>query len=172
MEITSEMEEIIQYLHKSVNYALFAGFAAFLLTGVEPSFDIDVFVSSPDKVRKVTEDFIEKGWNLRQSTSNDFVLSTVEKNNTTFDIVFSSLAGKVFLPGKIAVSYKGGKLFAIAPEALLLTKMNQLTLMERSTEKIRRDQKVIAILRKHIDVEKTKELICNLDDSFWTEGHF
>jgi hypothetical protein len=163
------MEEILQYLHKRDGYALFAGFAAFLLTGVEPSPDIDIFVSSRNDVQKIADDFIPKGWNVQRTEE---WINTVEKNGTTLDIVFSDNAKKAFLPCKIAVPFKGKKLFSVTPEALLLTKMNQLTSQERSDDKTKRDRKVIYQLRKEIQVKKLKMLLENLEDTFWTEGYF
>lgn len=169
MSITPEMEEILQYLDGKDNYALFAGFAAFLHTGVEPSPDIDIFVSSLNDLRKITEDFIEKGWMLQCA---DRFMSTVRKRDTTFDIIFSEPAEKALLPCKVAISFEDKELFSITPEALLLTKMDQITSLERSDEKTKRDRKVIHILRQKIDVKTLKKLLQNLEDSFWTEGYF
>jgi hypothetical protein len=167
MNITPEMEEIVQYLHDKSNYAIFAGFAAFLLTGVESSPDIDIFVSSRNDIKKITDDFVTKGWNLL--CQNDFV-TTVEKRGTTFDIIFSESARKVFFPCRMRVPFKDKHLFCISSEALLLTKMNQLTSLQRSDYKTKRDRTVIDILRQTIDGEKVIQLVVNLEDSFWTEG--
>ena len=172
MSITPEMEEILQYLHTKDNYALFAGFAAYLHTGVEPSPDIDVFVSSHTDVKKITEDFIKKGWNQFDFKTNDFFMSTVKKNETTFDIIFSEPAQKVLLPCRIVVSFQDNPLYTISAEALLLTKMNQLTSLKRSDEKTKRDREVIHVLREKIDVQKLRKLLQTLEDSFWTKGHF
>lgn len=169
MTLTPEMEEILQYLCTKDDYALFAGFAAYLHTGVEPSPDIDVFVSSYNDVKKVTEDFIKKGWTLKRT--NDF-MSTVEKNGTTFDIIFSENAQKVFLPSKVMVSFQGNPLYTTNVEALLVTKMNQVASPKRSEEKTKRDREVIRVLQKKIDVQKLRKLFQTLEDSFWTEGYF
>lgn len=166
MILTPELKEIIQYLHTKDHYAVFAGFCAFLLTGVEPSFDIDIFVLSDNTVRQITEDFLKKGW--RKQYTNDF-MSTVKKNDTTFDIIYSKTA-KIFLSGRIQVSFKGYRLFVITPEALFLTKMNQLASLKRTEEKTKRDRDVIHILRQKIDVEKLKNLLQTVDDSFWTNS--
>lgn len=171
MSITPEMEEILQYLRNKDNYALFAGFCAFLLTGVEPSPDIDVFVLSGEDVKQITDDFLEKGWRKIRYTTDDIFMSTVEKNGTTLDVVFSEPA-KIFLSDKIRVFFKGNQLFVITPEALLLTKMNQITSPERSDEKTKRDRAVIHILRKKIDVKNLRRLLLCLEDSFWTKGYF
>lgn len=166
MSITPEMEEILQYLHNKDNYALFAGFAAFLCTGVEFSPDIDVFVSSPEDVKEISEDFLKEGWNLL--SLNDFLV-TVEKNGTTFDIIFSKIAEETFFPCRIKILYKGKHLFTVSLEALFLTKMHLIASLQRSPEKTARDRKVIQILRKKMDGKKVNELIMNLNDSFWTE---
>lgn len=169
LTITPEMEEIIHYLHNKDNYALFAGFAAFLLTGIEPSFDVDIFVSSCNDVKKIVNDFVKKRWTLQYST--DF-MSTFEKNNTTFDIIFSETAKKAFLPGKVQVYVEGSSLYIISPEALLLTKLNQVFSLQRSAEKTKRDRKVIHILRQRIDVRELRMILQNIDDTFWTERYF
>ena len=166
MILTPELKEIIQYLHTKDHYAVFAGFCAFLLTGVEPSFDIDVFVLSADTVKQITEDFIKKGWRIQYTADG---MGTVKKNDTTFDIIYSKPA-KIFLCNRIQVSFKGYRLFVITPEALFLTKMNQLTSLKRTEEKTKRDRDVIHILRQKIDVEKLRTLLQTVDDSFWTKG--
>jgi hypothetical protein len=171
MNITEEMKEILQYLSNKDNYALFAGFAAFLCTGIESSADIDILVSSYGDIKKITEDFISSGWDHIQFRTDKISMSTVKKNKTTFDIIFSQFARKLF-PSRIVVSFDGKKLFCISLEALLLTKLNQLAAIERSEEKTRRDRLVIRVLRKKIDVRKMRELLQNLEDSFWTEGYF
>jgi hypothetical protein len=171
MSITPEMEEVLQYLQKKDSYALFAGFAAFLLTGVEPSPDIDVFVVSEKDVNQITDDFLKKGWRKMRYITDDIFLSTVEKNNTTFDIIFSKTA-KIFLQDRIQIHFKSIRVFVISPEALFLTKMNQVASPERSDEKTKRDREVIHILRKTIDVKALKKLLQNVDYSFWTKGYF
>jgi len=40
--LTNEMQEIINFLSEKDNYAIFAGFAGFLHTGVASSADIDM----------------------------------------------------------------------------------------------------------------------------------
>jgi hypothetical protein len=171
MNITEEMKEILRYLNNKDNYALFAGFAAFLCTGIESSPDIDIFVLSYDDVKKITEDFISSGWDHIQFKTDKISMSTVKKNKTTFDIIFSQSAKK-FFPSRIVVSLDGKKLFCISLEALLLTKLNQLAAIERSEEKTKRDRSVIRVLREKIDVTKLNELLHDLEDSFWTEGEW
>ncbi|MGC1120748.1 MAG: hypothetical protein WBA22_06605 [Candidatus Methanofastidiosia archaeon] len=128
MPITAEMEETISYLSGKDDYALFAEFAAYLHTGVEPSPDIDICFSSP--------------------------------------------ARNVFFPERATIYYRGTPLLVITQEALLLTKMNQLTSPQRTDAKTTRDRQVIQILRKKIDISKLRELVNNLEDSFWTQGWY
>ncbi len=167
------MQEILDYLQTKEDYALFAGFAAFLHTGVEPSPDIDVFFSSAAAVKASTDDFTTKGWNrIRTGYTDDYFMNTVEKNGTTFDIIYSAPAKEVLLPHKVRVRFKGTYLYTISVEALLLTKMNQLTSLERSDYKTKRDREVIHILRQKIDVQELRELLKDVKDSFWVKGHF
>lgn len=166
------MQEILEYLHTKKNYALFAGFAAFLHTGVEPSPDIDVFVSSIDDVKNITGDFTQKGWTHMQRTTNTYFMDTVEKNNTTFDIIFSKSAKEVFLPRRVKIYFEDKCLYSISVEALFLTKMNQVASQKRSDCKTKRDREVIHILRKKINVQSLREILEDLKDSFWTEGYF
>ena len=172
MTLTSEMQEILEYLHTKKNYALFAGFAAFLHTGVEPSPDIDVFVSSVDDVKDIADDFTQKGWTPIQHTTNTYFMDTVEKNNTTFDILFSKSAKEVFFPQRVKIYFEDKCLYSISVEALLLTKMNQVASRERSDCKTKRDREVIHMLRKKINVQNLREMLEDLEDSFWTEGYF
>ena len=167
MDITSEMGEILRYLHKKDDYALFAGFTAYLHTGAEPSPDIDIFVSSLNDVKEITEDFISKGWIVLHLCDS---FSTLEKNGATFDIIFSKTAERAFLPCAIKVPFKDLSLSVISAEALFLTKMAQVASLERSPEKTARDRRVIHILRQKIDGKKVKELFQNIDDSFCIEG--
>lgn len=172
MPITAEMEEILSYLSGKGDYALFAGFAAFLYTGVEPSSDIDIFVDQPESVRKIIGDFIQKGWEKTHYFSEQFTMGTVKSHDTTLDICFSPPARTVFFPQRVTVYYKGTPLLVITPEALLLTKMNQLTSPQRTDAKTVRDRQVIEILRKKIDASRLRELVNNLEDTFWTQGWY
>lgn len=166
------MQEVLEYLCTRENYAIFAGFAAFLHTGVAPSPDIDVFVPSIDDVEDMTDHFVNRGWTLKNRTAHTHFMGTVEKNNTTFDVIFTKPAKEVFLPRKVKVRFEGKHLYSISVEALLLTKMNQIAWRERSNDKTKRDREVIHILRKKIDVANLREMLEDLDDSFWTEGYF
>ncbi|MBU6998121.1 MAG: hypothetical protein HXS51_06765 [Theionarchaea archaeon] len=172
MPITAEMEEIISYLSGRDDYAIFAGFAAFLHTGVEPSPDIDILIDLPEKVGKIMEDFLEKGWKRICYSSQHFVTGTVKNHDTTLDICFSPPACHALLPGRTTISYEGTPLLVITPEALFLTKMNQLTSPLRTDAKTARDRQVIEILRKKIEVSALRELLDNLEDSFWTLGWY
>ncbi|MBU7013940.1 MAG: hypothetical protein HXS52_08150 [Theionarchaea archaeon] len=172
MPITAEMEEIMSYLSGRDDYALFAGFAAFLYTGIEPSSDIDIFVDLPEKVEEIIEDFLKKGWKRTQYCSQQFVTGTVKSHDTTLDLCFSPPAHNVLIPERITTHYKGIPLLVITPEALLLTKMSQLTSPLRTDAKTARDRQVIQMLRKKVDVSALRELVGNLEDSFWTQGWY
>jgi hypothetical protein len=172
MPITAEMEETLSYLSGKEDYALFAGFAAFLYTGVEPSPDIDILVDQPESVRKIIGDFIQKGWEKTRYFGEQFVMGTVKSGDTTLDICFSQPGRTIFFPQRVTVYYKGAPLLVITPEALLLTKMNQLTSPERTDAKTARDRQVIEILREKIDVSRLRELVNSLEDTFWTKGWY
>lgn len=167
------MQEILDYLHDKENYALFAGFAAFIHTGIEPSPDIDIFVHSREDIETIIEDFTQNGWkNIKYEKSVLFTSATLEKNSTTFDLIFSASSREPLLSSKVKVQFQERNLYTISCEALLLTKMAQITSFDRSPQKTERDRKVIHILRKKIKVETVRELLQNLSDTFWTEGYF
>lgn len=174
MTFTPEMQEIIDYLQDKDNYACFGGLAAFLYTGIECSADIDVFVDSIENVKAIAKDFIDKGWKeIARKTDRDYyIIITVEKNNTTFDIYYSKLSSECFLPDKVELEQDGKKAWAINAEALLLTKINQLTSLKRTEEKTLRDRKVIHLLREKIEPQKVKDLLQKIPYVFWRERKF
>lgn len=171
MVFNKEMQEIVTFLAKQKKYAIFAGFAAYLHTGIEPSADIDVFMSQKDVVR-TAKTFVKKGWTeIKRRLSQEVIVITVVKNNTTFDIITVPQKSPYFKT-RVTCAFRGKKLQVISSEALLITKMNQLTWESRTDVKTKRDRKVIALLRKKINVKKMRALLPHLSDHFWTKGYF
>ena len=89
MNLTSEMNELIKFLSKRDDYVIFAGFGAFLHTGVECSKDIDIFVSSFESVKKIAKLLKEKNWKqVKQETDNkeQITINNEQKKETVNEI--------------------------------------------------------------------------------------
>ena len=169
--ITQEMREILEFLSPRNDYLIFAGY---LLTKVEPSADVDIFVPSKETVMSITEELSTKGWTKFKERGIDgtFYSNSLEKNNTTFDIIFSSPALEVLMPRKVKTEFEGKEYFTLSKEGIFLTKMNILTNPKRTENKTKRDREVINILREQVDLDKVRELVISLKDSFWRSGYF
>ena len=174
MVITREMHEIVDFLKAEEQYALFAGFAAYLYTGVETSADIDIFVPSMAVVKRICRLFIPRGWKLTRKKSDGklYMLSTLKKKDTTLDIVFSKIAREIWVPCKTSLPFGRGRLNAVSPEVLFLTKLQGMTSLHRTESKTARDRRVLSVLRRRIDVGKLRKLLNKLPDVFWTKGRF
>ena len=169
MTITPEIQEILNLLEKRNDYVIFAGFAGYLHTGIETSADIDVFVpvKEADNIAK------QMAWKeTKRSVSQNSKIITLEKNKTTFDIVGINKGTEPYFETRVEHDFNGKKLWIMSKEALLLSKMNQITTINRTDAKTDRDRKVIALLRSKIDLKKTRELAAKLSDEFWQKGWF
>src|SRR3989338_656230 len=172
MNLTSEMNELIKFLSKRDDYVIFAGFGAFLHTGVECSKDIDIFVSSFESVKKITKLLKEKNWKqVKQETDNKhYSVAILEKNKTSLDIVYSVTSKDTLYPTKEKIRFQEHSLNVLSKESMLITKINQLTYIDRAKEKYKRDRQVINILRKEIDIKKLRKILPKLHKVFWTFG--
>lgn len=169
MAITPEMQEILNLLEKRNDYIIFAGFAGYLHTGVETSADIDVFVP----IKEVDNISKQLRWTeTKRTTSQNAKIITLEKNKTTFDVIGINKGTEPYFETKVEHDFNGKKLWIMSKEALLLSKMNQVTAEDRTEAKTSRDRKVIAILRSKIDLKKIRELATKLSDEFWQKGWF
>jgi hypothetical protein len=173
MVLTDEMREILRYLHNKKDYAIFAGFAAFLHTKVESSADIDIFVKSIKGVNNISKDFINAGWKQKSKKTDNslFMCSTLEKNNTTFDIIFSKSAKETILPNKVKLPFNSYGLYVINKEALFISKLLWLASENRPEEKIRRDKNVVNILRKNLNIKELRKILVKMKDTFWKKGY-
>jgi len=173
MVLTDEMMKILEYLNYKEDYAIFAGFAAYVHTTIESSADIDILVKSIKEVNTISKYFACNGWKkIKTKTDNSsWMISTLDKNNTTFDIIFSKSAEKIILPKKVKLSFKGKQLYFISKEALFLSKLIWLASENRTEEKIKRDRKVVNILRKDLNLNNLRKLMAEMEDPFWTNGY-
>lgn len=168
-----QIERILDYLTKRDDYVIFAGFASFLHTGIEASLDVDAFFSSKDKVKEVSDDFKDLGWKLTKEDQGErYMVKTMEENDTTFDICYSDTSSRIFLPKKISIAYEGRNLYTLSPECMLLSKLSQLTSLNRTEYKTGRDRNTIKLLREMIDAQKMRELVQEMPYHFWQTGHF
>lgn len=173
MVFTDEMMEILRYLNNKEDYAIFAGFAAFLHTKIESSADIDILVKSIKEVNNISKDFINNGWKQKNKKTGNvlFMNSKLEKNNTTFDIIFSKSAEEIILPRKVKLSFDIYKLYVVSREVLFISKLLGLASESRPEEKIKRDRKVVNILRNNLNLKGLRKLLVEMKDAFWTSGY-
>lgn len=172
MKINKEMKELLDFLSKRNDYAIFAGFAAFLHTGINSSADVDIFVPSIKSVKEITNLLKKQDWNqTKQETDNKYYYFTsLNKKGTSIDIVYSITSKKTFYSTKEKIRFNKYKLNVLSKEAMLITKINQLTYLFRKKEKQERDKKVISVLRTKIDIKKLRKILKNLHEVFWKYG--
>src|SRR3989338_593967 len=137
MVLSKELSELLEFLSKRKDYAIFSGFGAFLHTGVKASADIDIFVPSFKIVNEITKLLVSKGWKkiLRKTDKKYYLLSTLKKNNMSLDIVYSVTSKTALYPMKEKLKYFGWNLSVLSKEAMFITKLNQLTQLNRKEEK-------------------------------------
>ena len=115
MVFTKEMREIIEFLTKKNDYAIFAGFATEIHTGIASSPDIDAYYSSKDKIKSVCKTFLKNGWKITRKFTgkNGYLFVTLMKNKTTFDLWTSNTIKKISVPNKEKVIFRNKKLYTI-----------------------------------------------------------
>jgi hypothetical protein len=172
MVFTNEMQEILSFLDKQKNYAIFAGFASELHTGIESSPDIDVFLPSKKAIEHIELEFTKNSWKKtdEESGKEDYKFVTLEKDKTTFDLCTSQYVREIVIPNKEEVKYKNFKLKVISKEQLFIDRLNSASDEKRGEFKLARDRKVIKILRNKIEIKKLKNLFNSLPDAVWTYG--
>lgn len=172
MTLTHEMIELVRFLSKRDDYVIFAGFGAFLHTSIESSSDIDIFVPTPKTVEEISKLLATKGWKqVKKETDNKYYsVSCLKKKKTSLDVVYSVTSKKSFYPTKERIKFQKYTLNVLSREAMLITKINQLTQLNRLKTKYERDRKVIDSLRKKINIKKLRKLLKNLHELFWTFG--
>lgn len=170
-----EVSEIVEFLSRSrYRYAIFAGFASHLLTGVESSNDVDVLFSKEADCREIAESFASRGWIPTKDCweTPEHLNIVLNKKETEFDLVYSTHAVQHLLDEPTIVDFGGSRVLTLSREAMLLVKINQMTKPDRSPEKVFRDRNVINILRKQVDILRITALAGQLGSRYWTEGRF
>jgi len=168
--MNQEIAEILEYLEPREDYVIWAGFAQFAHLRIKPSPDIDIFVQNLNTKNRVSADFQKKGWKKLLYKGFYKYHDKLEKSRTTFDIVYSEPAVKLFFSTRMKIEVEGYSLYFLSPEALFLTKIGQLTVAKRSSEKRERDWQTVNTLRNKINIKKLKELVSKLPDSYWAVG--
>jgi len=172
MALVKEIREILSFLESRKDYVIFAGFAAYIYTGIKASKDIDIFVNSFSNVDVYCEILKDFGWNEIKRIKDDkkrYHVCTLIKNGTTFDICYSLSSKKVFVQFGVKKKFENFNLRLISLEGLYLTKVSQITFL-RPEIKTKRDREVINILRERISVSRLKKMIFLLPEIFWKEG--
>jgi hypothetical protein len=168
--MNNEIKEILQYLESRNDYIIWAGFAQFAHLGTKCSADIDIFTDKPETKEKISADFQKNGWKTVPHDNTYLIWDKLEKNGTTFDIVYSQPASKLLFSDVAKIEVYGHKIRFLSKEGLFITKLGQLTWENRTEKKCKRDLETIISLKKLIDVKKINELIKKLPDSFWKTG--
>ena len=187
--MNQEIIEILKYLEPREDYLVWAGFAQFAHLGLKASADIDIYVSSKENMNRISADFQQNGWKIKKHipvergskvviigmgmTLGEIIgwkWDKLEKNETTFDIVFSKPASELFFHDKVKIEVYSHKINFISKEFLFITKLGQLSSSERTDEKRKRDLETIMKLRKQIDLDKIRKMVLKLPDSYWLTG--
>jgi hypothetical protein len=168
--MNTEIREILQYLENRDDYVIWAGFATFAYLGGKYSLDIDIFTDSLKTKEQISSDFQKKNWKIIPHDQSFQNWDKLKKHETTLDIVYSQNASKLFFFDKVRIKVYGNLLYFISKEALFLTKLGQLSAVNRTKEKRERDLKAIMELRKFVNVQKIRELVLKLPDSYWLTG--
>ncbi len=170
--MNKEINEILEYLGGISEYAIFAGFAGFIYTGIKASLDIDVLFPDRNLLIKVETDFLEKGWKkMKSSKSSGFFSVSMKKSSTTFDLVYTENVKKIIMPGVEKIKHQKYILNVVGCEWLFLSKLNGISFPQRTSAKVARDRRVIQLLRKRINVGKLKKLVMNYGDDLWKNGY-
>jgi hypothetical protein len=168
--MNKDIKEILQYLEPREDYIVWAGFAQFAHLGRKCSTDIDIFTDRLETKKRISSDFQKKGWEKLSHDNTYPIWDKLEKNGTTFDIVYSQSASKLLFSDIAKIEVYGHKIRFLSKEGLFITKLGQLTWENRTEEKRKRDLETIISLRKLIDMKKINELIKKLSDNFWKTG--
>ncbi len=171
MVFTKEMSEIIEFLSTQKDYAILAGFATEIHTGIPSSPDIDAYFSKKDTILSVSKAFLKNGWKITRNFrgKNGYLFKTLMKNETTFDLWTSHTIKSISIPHKERVIFRTKKLYTICKEELFLEKMMGVSLEGRAEYKQQRDRKAVKILRKKVNAKKLKNLLEILPASFFID---
>jgi len=171
MVFTKEMLEVINFLTTQKDYAIFAGFATEIHTGISSSPDVDVYYSSKNKIKSVCKIFTKNGWKITRhfKGKKNYLFMTLMKNNTTFDLWTSDTIRSISIPNMEKVIFRNRKLYTICKEELFLEKMIGASLDGRKKYKQERDKKAVNILRKKINDKKLKKLLEKIPAKFFTD---
>lgn len=166
-----EINEVLKYLSCQNDYLIWAGVAQYAYTGIPHSPDLDIFVKEPEQIRKIADDVMQLGWEVFHE-KNEYVKScSLKKNEATFDIVYTEYSAKILFQKPVTKALYSYNVNFIAPEALFLTKMGQITWPERSEAKKARDSKCINTLRETLDLVALSQLLSVIPVHFWKKGY-
>ncbi|MDP2874035.1 MAG: hypothetical protein Q8N84_01955 [bacterium] len=170
--MNDQIEEILTYLTKRNDYVIWAGFCVFAHLGIRPSADIDIYVDKAETKEEMSQYFQNKGWVKQPHKEVGFGWDwdNLEKLETTFDIVYSPDSAKLLLRDAVEIGVLGHKARFLSREWLFLTKLGQLSWLDRKEEKRKRDLETIDKLRKLINPEILNRLASSLPISYWQAG--
>lgn len=165
-----EIEEILAYLSKRRDYAIWAGLAQHLQLGLAYSSDVDIYTKSPSIKTQIVKDFVSTGWSSAHHKEMSYDWDKLQKSGTTFDVVYTQDSARLILPDSEEVEAYGYKLRVISKEWLFITKLGQMSWMDRSEEKRKRDVVVVNKLRELINTNKMARISRRLPGMYWKTG--
>jgi len=170
--MNEEIKEILKYLEGRNDYAIWAGFCVFAHLGIKYSPDVDIYTDSKQTKRKISAEFQKREWkNIpHKQVGYDWNWDKLKKNETTFDIIYTPASSKLLLPDAVEIEVYGYKLRFLSKEALFLTKLGQLSWLDRKENKRKRDIETVNRLRNSVDPKKLSRLASNLPPSYWLAG--
>lgn len=167
---SQEIIEILDILSTQTEYIIWSGFAQYAHLGLPYSADIDIVVKDI-KTKETIEQFLTaNGWKEIPNKLSMKELHTFLKNGSTFDIKVSSIPYDLFYTDHVSIEVYGRKLNFISKEGLYVTKLGQMSIDNRSDEKVKRDRDTIQKLRPLLDIEKLRAMIQKLPDSYYRTG--
>jgi len=163
--------EMLRYLQPRDDYVIWGGIAANAHVGTDTPFnDLDVYLESMASFDGITKDLQAMSWEPNKTKlPGGGVRNELRKQSITFDLIYSPLSGVLFEDAARLRAY-GYDLRFVSKEALLLTKLGQVSSEGRPQEKIARDLETIRKLRAVISPEKMAKLSYNMPRAFWTTG--
>ncbi len=168
--MNKEIEEILKYLEQRSDYVIWAGFAQHAHLGLPYSPDVDVYVDSVSALEEISQELHNLDWRLEPHQEKTYRWNKLERNDTTFDVVYTDDASNLLFNDIVVIDIYGHKLRFISKEWLFITKLGQLTWPDRTEEKRTRDIEVLQKLRESMDVEKIKHIASQLPEKYWELG--
>jgi len=169
-ENSPRFDEILRYLQPRDDYVIWAGLAAYVHVGTPHSNDVDVYTESQKSFEEMSKEFEARAWSPnRTKLPSNGMRNDLRKESVTFDIVYSPFSRILFEDAARLNAY-GYRLKFVSKEALLLTKLGQMSSKGRPPKKMAKDAETIQKLRAVVSAERVSKLSYNMPRSYWASG--